>query len=294
MEQNLVGVELEIQSNTAYSHKVNPPKNTLDLHRTNKCKDKEAKSQPMKKVTATIQARVGSSRLPGKVMYPLNGEPAIGHVTRRVQAAEQVTNVVVATSTEPQDEVIYRSAPLCDADVLRGSESDVLSRFVQIVEQHDPDIVVRITGDCPLIDPRTIDAVTTRLVETGSDYATNVLKRTFPRGLDVEAFTKNSFEKIQIDATEQHHREHVTPYYHENQDQFRLENVTSDEVFNQEWMHNRTDLRLTLDEGPDYEVLRQVYDNVAYDEILPIQDAVRYVDEQDLMDVNKHVNQKEI
>lgn len=245
-------------------------------------------------ITAVIQARVGSTRLPGKVMYPLNGKSVLEHVVKRVQATNHITNVVVVTSTEPQDDVIHRSASRYGAHVIRGSESDVLDRFTRAAEQYEPDIIVRVTGDCPLIDTQTIDTVVNRIMETESDYITNILDRTFPRGLDVEAFTKESFERVQKEATELRHREHVTPYYRENPDQFILENVTSNNVFDEEWMQNRTDLRLTLDEAADYEVLRRIYENIPYKNTLPIRKATRYVDEHKLMNINESVIQKQV
>ena len=109
------------------------------------------------KTIAIIQARTGSTRLPGKVMYPLNGRPALDHVVTRTAHADSVDHVVVATSTESTDHVIEEYAPTFGADVIRGSESNVLSRFEKAVEAHDPDIILRVTGYCPLIAPNLID-----------------------------------------------------------------------------------------------------------------------------------------
>lgn len=245
-------------------------------------------------VASVIQARVGSTRLPGKVLYPLDGRPAIEHVITRVSGANSVDDVVVATSKEAPDKVIAQYVPEFGAEVIRGSESDVLSRFDRAVKRYDPEIIVRITGDCPLVDPEVIDKVVETLESTSADYVTNILKRTFPRGLDVEAFTTDAFDDLYREATKPHHREHVTPYFREHPGVFNLENIHSKSVYDRVRTQDRADLRLTLDEADDYEVLRRIYENVPYDEILPVGDAVRYVDENGLMEINESVRQKEV
>lgn len=245
-------------------------------------------------ILATIQARTGSTRLPGKVLYPLDGQPALKHVVTRTATAESITNVVVATSTEPQDDVIAQHTPTFGADVIRGSEENVLGRFERAIEEYDPDIVLRITGDCPLIDPATIDRVVAPVDNGDADYASNISNRTFPRGLDVEAFTAESFETVIEAATTQAEREHVTPYYRDNPDEFRTVNVTSDQVFNDERYTDRTDLRLTLDEADDYRLLERIYNTLEYEEILPIRDVIDLVDAEGLADINEAVRQKKV
>ena len=248
----------------------------------------------MSEITAIIQARTGSTRLPGKVMYPLDGTHMLAHVITRVSTAETVDNTVVATSTESSDEVINRYASTAGASVVRGSESDVLSRFHRAAKRYSPDVLVRVTADCPLISPDTIDKAVHRLIETDADYSTNIIERTFPRGLDVETFNFESFKQVHSESTAPHHREHVTPYYREQTDQFNLVSVTSDEVFDEPWMQNRTDLRLTVDEADDYELLWEIYDRLEYDDILPIKEAVKLVDREDLHELNANVRQKHL
>ena len=243
---------------------------------------------------ALIQARVGSTRLPGKVMYPLDGRPALAHVVERTTRADRVSDVVVATSTAPPDDVIAQYAPSFGAEVVRGSESNVLSRFERAVAEYDPDVVVRITGDCPLIDPATIDHVVSSLENANADYASNIIQRTFPRGLDVEAFTTESFERVISAATTSAEREHVTPYYHENPDEFDRVNLTSDQVFEKDQYRCRTDLRLTLDEPDDYRLLDRIYDIAEYETILPIRSAIDIVDQHNLTELNAAVEQKTV
>ena len=225
-------------------------------------------------------------------MLPLAGDHVITHDIRRVQSAECITRTVVATSERKADDIVARYASRAGADVFRGSESDVLGRIYDAARSADADVIVRVTGDCPLIDPETIDTAVQEVTLDNAQYATNILERTFSRGLDIEAFTFESFERVHEEATEPHHREHVTPYYREESDTFTTRSVTAEDVFDDPKFQNRNDLRLTLDEADDYEVLRMIYESISFEETLPIREAIRYVDENDLMDLNAAVEQK--
>jgi spore coat polysaccharide biosynthesis protein SpsF len=156
------------------------------------------------------------------------------------------------------------------------------------------DTIVRITSDCPLIDPETIDIIVPRIHNENTEYASNTIRRTFPRGLDVEAFSYESFERVVSAATTRPEREHVTPYYRENPDEFDVVNIPSDEVFDDEQYFDRTDLRLTLDEAADYLLLRRIYDELEYTDIIPIREAIEYVDSEGLAELNESVRQKKI
>jgi len=238
---------------------------------------------------ACIQARMGSSRLPGKMMLPLDGPHVLEHDVRRVAAADSVDEVVVATSDEQQDDIVARYAASEGASVYRGSEDDVLSRMYEAAREHDADIVVRVTGDNPLVSPEFIDRSVQELVARGSDCVSARLKQTFPYEITTETFTFDSFETVEAASDQPHQREHVTPYYYEHPDEFDLYNVTSDQLFNEEFLHDRTDIRLTLDEADDYEVFRRIYEGVEYDEIIDMADAVRYVDTERLVEINQHL-----
>jgi len=243
---------------------------------------------------AVIQARMGSTRLPGKVLLPLDCDHVLSHDIRRVNAAESVDTVVVATSTETADDAIEQFGSIRSIDTHRGSEENVQQRLYEAASAHSADTIVRITADCPLIDPETIDTVVSRVNKGNAEYASNTLQRTFPRGLDVEAFTNESFEEVVSAATTQAEREHVTPYYRNNPDEFDLMNVTSDRVFDEEQYIDRTDLRLTLDEVADYRLLKRIYDDLKYSETIPIRKAIDHVDAEGLSELNEAVHQKEI
>ncbi|QLH76828.1 glycosyltransferase family protein [Halosimplex rubrum] len=243
-------------------------------------------------IVTIIQARMGSTRLPGKTMLPLDGKHVLERDIKRVSRADSISETIVATSGSTADDIIERYAGRAGATVFRGSESDVLGRMHKAATAASADVVVRITGDCPLISPRGIDAVVKRLRKTNNDYVTNTLEQTLPRGLDVEAFTYETFTEVENRATVNDEREHVTLHYRRNQNRFDLANVTDRETFDTEILHGRDDLRLTLDEADDYELLRRVYEGLEPDGHLDIEDAIAYIDQEDLGCLNQDIQQK--
>jgi len=245
-------------------------------------------------VVAVVQARMGSSRLPGKVMLPLDCKHVLEHVIKRTEATQNVNKTVVATSQKDQDRIIERYASQMGAELYRGSETDVLARMYEAAAEYEADIVVRITADCPLLSPTYIDVAIEQLREGGFDYVASRSEGEFPIGVSSEVFTFESFEDIEAVSTEQAYREHVTPLYYRSHDQFNTYNLDSREVFDTSHLQNRSELRLTLDEADDYELFRHVYDNVPYEEIIPLSDAVEYIDTHGIADINSHVTQKEV
>lgn len=239
---------------------------------------------------AVIQARMGSTRLPGKMLFGLGGRPVIQRVIQRVSVADRVDDIVVATSENPRDDAIEQYAGRSGFTVFRGSETDVLGRVHAATRPFDPDIVVRICGDCPLIDPALVDAVIDGAADETVDYASNTVDRTFPDGIVAEAFTDESFGDVVTTAEDDQYREHVTLFYHDHAERFSIQNITSQDVYTDSLMQNRTDLRFALDVAADYNVLRRVYDASADVEIrngvLDVRDAVRYADEYGLCDQN--------
>lgn len=246
------------------------------------------------RTVAIIQARMGSERLPGKVLLPLDCEHVLAHVARRVGLAETIDTVVIATSTEIGDDAIEQFGAEHDFLVYRGSEADVQRRLFSAATEYDADTIVRITADCPLIDPDTIDTIAFQVRDGTAEYASNTIRRTFPRGLDVEAFSYESFERVVSAASTQTEREHVTPYYRENPDEFDQTNVISREVFTDEQYIDRTDLRLTLDEAADYLLLSRIYDEITYRDIIQIREVIDHIDSEDLTELNEAVKQKKI
>lgn len=203
------------------------------------------------RVIGIIQARIGSTRLPRKVLLPLAGKAVLEHVIARVGSSSQIDEVVVATTIAAGD---ARIAALCDGlqvRVFRGSEDDVLDRFYRSARLLKAEHVVRITADCPLMDPDIIDLIVSRHLVSKADYTSNTLLPTYPDGEDVEVLTVDALERAWRDATLRSEREHVTPYLTSHPEIFNLVNVK-----------NAVDLsakRWTLDREVDYDFLKTIF-----------------------------------
>jgi spore coat polysaccharide biosynthesis protein SpsF len=206
----------------------------------------------MKKIVI-IQARMGSTRLPGKVLLDIAGQPMLARVISRVQQARFPDEVIVATSTESTDDELAAFCSDRGWPCFRGSNLDVLDRFYQAASAFSADILVRVSADCPLIDPDILDRVADAVMSSSGtvDYAANMLPpRTFPRGVDVEAFTFETLKRCWIEATAESHREHVTPYAYRNPDLFRLFKVTNS--------LDESEYRWTVDAPEDLEIVRRI------------------------------------
>jgi spore coat polysaccharide biosynthesis protein SpsF len=245
-------------------------------------------------VLAVIQARMGSSRLPGKVMLPLNCDHVLEHVIRRVEASETIDDVIVATSEKDPDTIVARYASREGAKTYRGSETDVLGRMFAAATASDAEIVVRITADCPLLSPRYIDVAVEHLRDGDFDYVSSPTDGTFPTGVSSEVFTYKSFSKVEATSTDPSYREHVTPHYYKSDEEFATGSIESLDVFGDPHLQNRSELRLTLDEVDDYELFQRVYDNVTFDRVLPLDAAVAYIDNAGIANLNSHVSQKQV
>jgi glutamate-1-semialdehyde aminotransferase/spore coat polysaccharide biosynthesis protein SpsF (cytidylyltransferase family) len=202
-------------------------------------------------ILAIIQARMGSSRFPGKTLAELSGKPMLWHVVRLVRGARTVDEVVVATTCVASDDPIASFCLREGIACFRGSENDVLDRFYNASKEKQADVVVRITADCPLIDSDVIDRVVTRFQEGGTDYASNTLRYTYPDGLDTEVFSFVALEQAWSEAVKPSEREHVTPYLLGGK--FRTVNVES------EFPVPLGTHRWTVDYPSDLEFVRKIY-----------------------------------
>lgn len=204
------------------------------------------------KTVAIVQARMGSTRLPNKVMSLIVGKPLIELLLARLSNARSIDEIVVATSLDTRDDVMAKHVENIGYKVFRGSENDVLDRYFRAAVAVSADVIVRITGDCPLIDPAIVDSTVSLRIQSGADYASNSAPPSFPDGLDTEVFTMSSLALAHAHATTAAQREHVTPYIRES-GQFRTANLISaiDVSF----------MRWTVDEPADLEVVRNVFDH---------------------------------
>ncbi|MBJ3785057.1 aminotransferase class III-fold pyridoxal phosphate-dependent enzyme [Devosia sediminis] len=204
----------------------------------------------MGKTVAIIQARMGSTRLPGKVMRDLHGMPLIGRLVERLSPARRIDQIVIATSEDAANDPLVEYAATLGISTWRGSETDVLERFLGAARNYDADVVVRITGDCPLVDPELVDQVVEAFEASPHDYASNIEPATFPDGLDVEVFTLEALERAARETDKPYDHEHVTPYLR-TAPGYRRVCITNDV--------DLSHLRWTVDEPVDLEVVRAVF-----------------------------------
>jgi len=210
------------------------------------------------RTVAIIQARSCSTRLPGKVLktLPFAGQRTVlEQIVRRLRKCCGVDEVIVATTGNEADEKIVRLCAQIDVKCFRGSEEDVLSRYYHVAGESLADIIVRVTGDCPCIDPVVVDMVVARHKATCADFSSNILTRTFPHGMDTEVLNFDTLEKAYRQSKDVFEREHVCPYvYAGNPEQFKITSVQAPEGMRD------PDIRVTLDTAADYALLCAVYD----------------------------------
>jgi len=239
------------------------------------------------KVVAIVQSRMGSTRLPGKVLMDLGGVTVLGRVVRRLGRAATIKECAVATTTAAEDDAIVDECRRLNVPVFRGSEHDVLDRYLQAARHFGADVIVRITSDCPMIDPEVVDNVVRALTEQGADLACNVLTRTYPRGLDTEVFNIEALKKAWRDSDQPHQREHVTPLFYERPEMFRIASV-----------HEKRDCshyRWTLDTPDDLRLIREIYshfdnrDHFGWRDVLALMERL-----PGLPAINAHIAQKPV
>ncbi len=240
------------------------------------------------KVSAIIQARMSSTRLPDKVLANIEGKPMLWHVINRLKRTELINEVIVATTTNRKDEPIIELAKETGVESFSGSEEDVLDRYYQAAKKYKVDVIVRITADCPLIDSQIADKVIKYYLNNKNkfDYVSNILVRTYPRGLDTEVFSFNALEKSWYKTKKLYEREHVTPYICEHPETFRLANVENSKDLSY--------MRWTVDEEKDLEFVREVHKRLYKKGVVFLmQDVLNLLEkESELSKINREIKQK--
>jgi spore coat polysaccharide biosynthesis protein SpsF len=240
------------------------------------------------KVVAIIQARMSSSRLPGKVLLDINGEPMLSRVVNRTLRAKKLDAVMIATTTASVDDVI---ADLCEMRSLpyyRGSEKDVLDRYYQAALVCKAGIIVRITADSPLIEPDIIDKVVDEflLYTPEVDFVSNSLTRTYPLGLNVSVMSFSAIKKAWCEDQNPAWREHVTPYIYRHPEKFRLRNVSNDTDY--------SSLRWTVDTTADLTFVRKIYEHFQDDTFTWIEVVDLLEMHPEWMEINRHIRQRKV
>ncbi len=209
----------------------------------------------MSRILVVVQARMASTRLPGKVLLPLAGEPLLAQMVERVTATSTPVEVLVATTVSPDDDAIASLCQRRGIDVMRGHPTDLLDRHYQAGLLARADVVVKIPSDCPLVDPSVIDRVLSAWAKAPCDYASNLHPASYPDGNDVEVMTMAALERAWLGAKRPHEREHTTPYLWEQPGRFSVRNVTWETG-----LDLSSSVRLTIDYPEDYALIQAVYD----------------------------------
>jgi spore coat polysaccharide biosynthesis protein SpsF len=230
---------------------------------------------------------MGSTRLPGKVLKEIEGETMLARVVRRLSCCKLINGLLIATTDRPADDAIVEECRRCSVQVFRGDENDVLDRYFRAAQSTKAEVVVRITSDCPLIDPGVTDKTVEVFLGQTPDYASNCVVRTYPRGLDTEVMTTQALERAWRAADQPYQRTHVTPYISEHPGEFKILSVTGDADFS----HHRW----TVDTPEDLEFVRAISarlkgrDDFLWPHVLALLDR-----EPTLMEMNRSVAQKAV
>ncbi len=248
-----------------------------------------------KKVVAVIQARMGSTRLPGKVLLHIKDKPILWHIVNRLRFSKHINNVVLSTSVSKADDEIELFAKKNNIDYFRGSENDVLDRMYKTALKFSADIIIRITGDCPFTDPFIIDDLIAMFnsqkydfvgVATGAGVI-NIKEKKFPDGLDAECFSFETLKKTWENAKSQTDREHVTPYMWKVKGRFRNGTLYS--------KNDYSNIRLTLDHKEDLDLIEKIYDGLyKEDKCFSLKDIIKFIKSYpNLIEMNKDFIGKE-
>ena len=242
--------------------------------------------------TAIIQARMGSTRLPGKIMMSVRDKPLLHYVINQVLHSKKIDKLIIATTNLPQDDEIVKFVDLYGIEVFRGSEDDVLDRYFHCAKEFKLDAIVRITSDCPLVDPEIIDRCIEKFENENLDYLSNTNKQIdddwiydpcgFPPGFGVEVFTFNTLENAWKNTEKPFDREHVTQYILDNPKKFKIGGLENQEDF--------SDLRLTLDYQVDFDLIKLVIENFPDGEIYNLKKIISFFDDNShLKLINSHI-----
>ena len=237
------------------------------------------------KIVAIIQARMGSTRLPYKVMKKIDGKPMIEILLQRLSKSKHVDEIVIATSTNQNNIPLIEFITGLGFRVVAGSENDVLDRYLKATDESAADVVVRITADCPLVDPRLVDQLIDGFMNCNCDYFSNIDPATYPDGLDIEVFTSNALRQAHAQTSEQYDREHVTPFLR-NSGFFTKGTISNDQDLSL--------LRWTVDEPADFRVVSDIFDHFSpnihfgWKEVFQL-----YKEQPQLFASNSHINRNE-
>lgn len=206
------------------------------------------------RIVAIIQARMGSTRLPGKILKKVNGRSLLSYQLERLQQSNYINDLVIATTIDEKDDLIVEFCKKNNILWFRGSEEDVLARYYETAKTFKADVIVRITSDCPIIDVQVVDKTIWNFMDNNFEYVSNTVERTYPRGLDTEVFTFAALEKAYNEATLARDREHVTAYFYTNPDVFKVGSVQNEVDYSK--------YRWTVDTEEDFQLIKNIIEKL--------------------------------
>ena len=235
----------------------------------------------MTKIDCIIQARMGSTRLPGKVMMKVDKTNTIlSHVINQLKNSKKIDRLIIATTDLQEDDIIVNHAKILKTNLFRGNAVDVLDRYYQCAKKISSKIIIRITADNPLIDPNIVDNVINQFLTNSFDYITNANPRTYPYGTEVEVFSFEALEKAWKNAKKHSEREHVTPYFHNNKEEFK--------IFNIKFTENLSHLRWTVDKENDLKFVKKIISEIK-NRPISMQDIIKLISKKpEILDINKN------
>jgi spore coat polysaccharide biosynthesis protein SpsF len=242
------------------------------------------------KIIASVEARMTSTRLPGKVLLKSQGKPMLLHQIERIKRSKYIDEIWIATSTNLKDKAIVDLARDLHVKWHRGSELDVLKRVVDTTKEANADIVVQLTGDCPLIDPEIIDQAIRVYNYNAFDYVSNSLVRSYPRGLDVSVMSAKILNLSLKNAKDAAHHEHIGLSIYENPKKFKLFNIFASPKL------CRPDIRITLDTIEDFHLINEIYKNLyKRNKKFSASDIINFLDKHpNIKNINSHIQQKSV
>lgn len=236
-----------------------------------------------KKVVVTIEARMTSSRLPGKILMESCGKPLLQHMIERIKRSKKIDDVIVATTVNSDDDVVEKLCRKIGCNCFRGSEDDVLLRVLEAAKSIGADVIVETTGDCPVIDWRHIDYLVGIYASGNYDYVANNTIRSFPDGFDIRIFSTKMLEEINNMTQELDDHEHVSIYFTKHPEKYNLYNWMASAPF------NRPELEITLDEYGDYQLINAVYEGLYYNNSdFTCKDVIDFLDSNS--DIRSYIN----
>ncbi|MDR5586522.1 MULTISPECIES: glycosyltransferase family protein [Clostridium] len=242
------------------------------------------------KVVCIVQARVGSTRLPGKVLKEICGKTVLEHDVNRLKLVPNIDEIVIATTVESQDDRILYEANRLGVKYFRGSENDVLSRYYFAAKENNADIVIRVTSDCPCLDYKILKDMIDMYLDKSNDidYISNTIDRTYPRGYDVEIFSFDALEKVYNNAKKDYEREHVTPYLYDLNNKFRILSYKNSKDYSK--------YRVTLDTEEDLQVIKAIYEALFEENgYFLLEDVVNFLNKNpQIVSINENIEQKKL